>query len=117
MSTDGEYNKEKARADFLHTIKLGEYKIYDDDIVYNNKKGCFTCATNDEEVIVVSNLKKFIDKKYDYEKIESEKLKDDIKKKTTIIEYLEKKLEKEKKKLEGLKYDLEELELLNIKEE
>ena len=117
MSTDGEYNKEKAKEDFLHTIKLGEYKICDDDIVYNSKKGCFTCTTNDEEVIVISNLKKFIDKKYDYEKIESEKLKDDIKEKTTIIEYLEKKLEKEKKKLEDLKYVLEELELLNIKEE
>ena len=95
----------------------GEYKIYDDDIFYNSKKGCFTCTTNDEEVIVVSDLKKFIDKKYDYKKIESEKLKDDIKEKTTIIEYLEKKLEKEKKKLEDLKYVLEELELLNIKEE
>ena len=57
------------------------------------------------------------DKKYDYEKIELEKLKDDIKEKTIIVEYLEKKLEKEKKKLEGLKYVLEELELLNIKEE
>ena len=95
----------------------GEYKIYDDDIVYNNKKGCFTSKTNDEEVIVFPNLKKFIDKKYDYKKIESEKLKDDIKEKTIIIEYLEKKLEKEKKKLEDLKYVLEELELLNIKEE
>ena len=105
-----------------NNLKLGEYKIFDDEIIYNKQKGCFTCqntpcTSDDEEVIVVPNLKKFIDKKYDYEKIESEKLKDDIKEKTTIIEYLEKKLEKEKKKLEDLEYALEELELLNIKEE
>ena len=122
MSTNEEYKKEKAKADFLQTIKLGEYKIYDDEIIYNKQKGFFTCQnssceSDDEEIIVVSDLKKFIDKKYNYEKIELEKLKDDIKEKTIIVEYLKKKLEKEKKKLEGLKYYLEELELLNIKEE
>ena len=103
-------------------LKLEEYKIFDDEIIYNKQKGCFTCqnspcTSDDEEVIVVPNLKKFIDKKYDYKKIEVKKIKDDIEEKTIIVEYLKKKLEKEKKKLEGLKYDLEELELLNINEE
>ena len=93
-------------------------------------EGCFTCD-NDDVLIVLNSKDKSVsdlknkskkqdekqDKKYDYEKIELEKLKDDIKEKTIIVEYLKKKLEKEKKKLEGLKYYLEELELLNINEE
>ena len=93
-------------------------------------EGCFT-YDNDDVLIVLNSKDKSVsniknkskkqdekqNKKYDYEKIELEKLKDYIKEKTIIVEYLKKKLEKEKKKLEGLKYDLEELELLNIKEE
>ena len=89
-------------------------------------EGCFTCDNDDVLIVLNSkdksetdlkNKSKEQDKKYNYEKIELEKLKDDIKEKTIIVEYLKKKLEKEKKKLEGLKYYLEELELLNIKEE
>ena len=102
----------KCRKNIFRKIKIENKKFFSDKIVGDDEKTYADKGVGDDDkqkpkakLYLLCTLKSGDERK----KLEIKNLKDAIKEKTGVVEFLEKNLEKEKKELLNLEYDLEEI--------